>query len=137
MHTGSSVRRERSTPRTGTIFEHGAVRQNDPMIRTNTRGGWAIGAALMMAAANATAHSPIFDCFNEPDAKVTCEGGFSDGASAEGVSVRVLDQNEKVLISGKIDAEGRFTFERPAGEFHVIFDAGQGHSVTLFSSDIT
>ena len=137
MRTGSLVRRELSTPRTSTVSEAGAVRQNGPMIRRNARRACAISAALMVAAATAKAHSPIFDCFNEPDGKVTCEGGFSDGASAAGIPVRVVDQNEKVLISGKIDSEGRFTFERPAGEFLVIFDAGQGHSVTLFSSDIT
>jgi hypothetical protein len=83
------------------------------------------------------AHSAVFDCFAESDGKISCEGGFSDGASAEGVAVRVLDPNEKVLVSGKIDRQGRFAFARPEGDFHVVFDAGSGHSVTLFSTDIS
>jgi hypothetical protein len=91
-------------------------------------------AALPMPAA---AHSPVFDCFLENDSRVTCEGGFSDGASATGVAVRVLDGSEKLLLSGKIDAEGRFSFAKPAGAFHIVFDAGAGHSVTVFSNDIT
>lgn len=85
----------------------------------------------------AVAHSPVFDCFVEGDGRISCEGGFSDGASAEGVSVRVLDPNEKVLLAGKIDAEGRFAFARPDGDFHIVFDAGAGHSITLFSTDIS
>ena len=83
------------------------------------------------------AHSAVFDCFIEADNKVTCEGGFSDGASATGVAVRVLDGSDKLLLAGKIDGEGRFSFARPAGDFHIVFDAGAGHSVTLFSNDIT
>jgi hypothetical protein len=93
-------------------------------------------AALGIPALGA-AHSPVFDCYAEKDGRITCEGGFSDGASAAGVAVRVLDANDKLLLAGKIDAEGRFSFAKPAGEFHIVFDAGAGHSVTLFSNDIT
>ncbi len=85
----------------------------------------------------AGAHSPVFDCFLEKDGRITCEGGFSDGASATGVAVRVLDANDKLLLAGKIDSAGRFSFAKPAGEFHIVFDAGAGHSITLFSNDIT
>jgi len=97
----------------------------------------ALVLCALAGARPADAHAPIFDCFAEADGKISCEGGFSDGASAEGVAVRVLDPNEKVLLAGKIDHDGRFAFARPAGEFHVVFDAGAGHAVTLFSSDIS
>jgi hypothetical protein len=97
----------------------------------------AVALAMLALARPADAHAPVFDCFAEADGKVSCEGGFSDGASAEGVAVRVLDANEKVLLSGKIDHDGRFAFAKPAGDFHVVFDAGAGHSVTLFSTDIS
>ena len=93
--------------------------------------------AAIVAARPVDAHSAVFDCFAEADGKIACEGGFSDGASAEGVAVRVLDPHEKVLVSGKIDHEGRFAFARPEGEFHVVMDAGSGHTVTLFSTDIS
>ena len=94
-------------------------------------------AALLMLPALAAAHSPVFDCFLEKGTRVTCEGGFSDGTSATGVAVKVLDATDKLLLSGKIDAEGRFSFERPQGDFRVVFDAGAGHSITLLSSDIS
>jgi hypothetical protein len=96
-----------------------------------------LALAAMVAARPVDAHSAVFDCFAEADGKIACEGGFSDGASAEGVAVRVLDPNEKVLVAGKIDHEGRFAFARPQGEFHVVMDAGSGHTVTLFSTDIS
>jgi hypothetical protein len=94
-------------------------------------------AALLLLPALACAHSAVFDCFNEKDGNVTCEGGFSDGTSAAGVPVSVLDTSDKLLLSGAIDKEGRFVFKRPPGDFRVVFDAGKGHSVTLLSSDIT
>ena len=99
-------------------------------------------ASRLLAAGLATwviaayAHSPVFDCYLENDDTVTCEGGFSDGTSAENAAVRVLDENGKVLLEGKIDAEGRFSFRKPDGEYHIVFDAGPRHSVTIFSSDI-
>jgi len=94
-------------------------------------------AALLVLPSWAAAHSAVFDCFNETDGRVTCEGGFSDGSSAAGVPVKVLDTQDKLLLSGTIDKEGRFSFTRPSGDFRVVFDAGQGHSVTLLGSDIT
>jgi hypothetical protein len=94
-------------------------------------------AAAAVLPSGAEAHSPVFDCYNDTDERITCEGGFSDGASASGVAVRVLDGREKLLLAGKIDAEGRFSFKKPAGEFHIVFDAGAGHSVTVFSNDIS
>jgi hypothetical protein len=96
-----------------------------------------LAGTLLVAPALVAAHSPVFDCYTEKDGRITCEGGFSDGASAAGVPVRVLDASDKLLVAGKIDAEGRFTFAKPAGEFHIVFDAGAGHSITLFSNDIT
>jgi hypothetical protein len=94
-------------------------------------------AGSLLLPALAAAHSPVFDCFVDKDTRITCEGGFSDGTSATGVSVKVLDASDKLLLAGKIDAEGRFSFARPTEAFHIVFDAGAGHSVTLFSTDIT
>jgi hypothetical protein len=67
---------------------------------------------------------------------VTCEGGFSDGASASGVSIRVVDARDRVLIDGKMDDAGSFSFTKPDEEFHVVFDAGDSHIVTIFGDDI-
>ena len=82
------------------------------------------------------AHTPICSCYDNGDDTVTCEGGFSDGGSAAGVSIRILDGRDRVLIDGAMADDSTFTFDRPGDEFHVIFDAGQSHIVTIFSDDI-
>ena len=84
----------------------------------------------------AQAHTPLFDCFDDGNGSFTCEGGFTDGASAAGVTVRVLDAQGKVLAQGELDAAGSITFERPDNVFSVVFDAGAEHSLTVFGDDI-
>jgi hypothetical protein len=91
---------------------------------------------LALAAAAAYAHNAICDCFDNGDDTITCEGGFSDGGKAAGVAMRVLDQAGKVLLDGKMSENSDFTFARPAVDFRVEFDAGQGHVVTIDGRDI-
>ena len=93
-----------------------------------------LGATFAMPAL--FAHTPLCSCYDNGDDTVTCEGGFSDGASAAGVTIRILDGRDRVLIDGAMADDSTFTFDRPADEFHVIFDAGQSHIVTIFSDDI-
>jgi hypothetical protein len=93
-------------------------------------------AGLLVVIYPAFAHSPLCNCYKNPDDTVTCEGGFSDGTSAEGVAIRILDARDRVLIDGKMDKENKFSFKQPAVEFHVVFDAGQGHLVTIYQEDI-
>ena len=97
------------------------------------------GASLGVAALVTTlalAHSPICTCYDNGDGTVTCEGGFSDGASAEGVAIRVVAANSRVLLAGMMDAASTFSFAMPDEEFHVVFDAGDNHTVTIFGDDI-
>lgn len=91
---------------------------------------------LLLAPRPALAHTPICNCYEEPDDQVLCEGGFSDGASVEGVEIRVLDDRERVLINGRMDAEGVFLFDRPDADFHVVFDAGDNHQVVVYMDEI-
>lgn len=91
-------------------------------------------AALLVVTARA--HTPICNCYDNGDGSITCEGGFSDGASAAGVPIRVVDERERVLIAGEMDGQGTFSFERPDQAFHVVFDAGDNHIVTIFGDDI-
>jgi hypothetical protein len=84
----------------------------------------------------AAAHSPVCFCFENDDGSITCEGGFSDGASAEGVAIRILDDRDRVLLDGRMNENSEFSFERPNREFHVVFDAGDEHTVTIFEDEI-
>ncbi|MCG8553138.1 MAG: hypothetical protein MI799_22250 [Desulfobacterales bacterium] len=83
------------------------------------------------------AHTPLCSCYDNGDGSVTCEGGFSDGSSAAGVQMRVEDGSGKVLIQGKMDDDSEFTFDKPAGDYKVQFDAGDGHQITVEGKEIT
>ncbi len=98
-----------------------------------------VAVALVLSSAYvlpAQAHTPLFDCFDNGDDTITCEGGFSDGSSAAGVGIRVLDAQGKVLEQGELDTAGSITLARPAGEFSVVFGAGEEHSLTVLGDDI-
>ncbi len=83
------------------------------------------------------AHTPLCSCYDNGDGRVTCEGGFSDGSSAAGVQVRIEDGAGKVLIQGKMDDDSEFTFDKPAGDYKVQFNAGEGHEITVHGKEIT
>jgi len=84
----------------------------------------------------AQAHTPLCSCYDNGDGSVTCEGGFSDGSSAAGVQMRVEDSAGKVLLKGKMDDYSEFTFDKPAGDYKVTFDAGEGHEITVHGKEI-
>lgn len=92
--------------------------------------------ALSVLVAPAFAHNAICDCYLDGDDTITCEGGFSDGSTAVGVPVRVVDRDGKVLLDGAMDENSVFTFEKPDVVFKVEFDAGEGHVVQIDGRDI-
>ncbi len=104
------------------------------------------------------AHSPLLTCY-EDDGIITCEGGFSNGASAAGVKIRVTDAKGNLLSlkdadgkaikpAGKdasllLDKAGMCYFQWPTDksgkklkDFLIVFDAGPGHEVTKSAKDI-
>jgi hypothetical protein len=95
-----------------------------------------IATLLGLFVTSAQAHTPLFDCFDNGDDTITCEGGFSDGASGEGVTVKVLNAQGKVLEQAVMGEEGSVGFKRPSVEFSVVFEAGASHSITVFGDDI-
>ncbi|ASA57508.1 hypothetical protein [Vibrio gazogenes] len=82
------------------------------------------------------AHTPLCSCYDMGDGTVLCEGGFSDGSSAAGVKMSVLDANGAELISSKMSEDGEFEFEKPSGQYSVLFNAGPGHKIEVDSKDI-
>ncbi|MGD9123620.1 MAG: hypothetical protein PVG60_00935 [Desulfarculaceae bacterium] len=95
----------------------------------------AAGALLLMAA-SAFAHTPLCSCFDNGDGTITCEGGFSDGSSAAGVAMKVKDASGKILIKGKVSENSDFEFKKPKGDYTVIFDAGEGHTIEIPGKEI-
>ncbi len=91
---------------------------------------------LYVAGVAAFAHAPLLDCYVEGD-QIKCEAGFSDGTTAEGKKIFVLDASNKLLLQGVLDKTGTFLFKPPAGDYHVLFEGGEGHEVTMYSAQIS
>lgn len=93
-------------------------------------------AGLVLAAQPGMAHTPLFSCYDNGDGTVSCEGGFSDGSSAAGVPVHLLDGSGKSVQELKLDQFSEITFKKPAGDYSVQFDAGEGHRIKVPGKDI-
>ena len=88
-------------------------------------------AAVLAVPGLANAHSAVFDCYDNGDGTVSCQGGYSDGSSASGVTIKVLDGTDGLIESLKLDSNSEITFKKPAGDYKVIFDGGEGHSIEV------
>ncbi|CZE47182.1 hypothetical protein [Campylobacter geochelonis] len=92
-------------------------------------------ALVALMSSSLFAHTALMSCFDNGDDTVTCEGGFSDGSSAKGVKF-MLEQNGKTIAEAKFGDDSTYTFKKPEGEYVAKFYAGEGHEVTVKSSDI-
>lgn len=93
-------------------------------------------AALLALPGMAHAHSAVFDCFDNGDGTVSCQGGYSDGSSASGVTINVLDGTGKTVESLKLDSNSEVTFKKPASAYKVVFAGGEGHSIEVDGKNI-
>ncbi len=91
----------------------------------------------LFTAVPALAHTPLCSCWDEGDGTITCEGGFSDGSSAQGVIMYVNEKNGTTLVKGQMNEFSEFSFKKPAQAYTVIFDAGEGHAVEVDGEEIT
>lgn len=85
---------------------------------------------IFLIAHSLFAHTAIMNCFDNGDGTVTCEGGFSDGSSANGVEFRI-EQKSKIVLKDKMSKNSDFTFKKPNGEYTAVFDAGEGHQIMI------
>ena len=93
-------------------------------------------AALLLTATISQAHTPLCSCFDNGDETITCEGGFSDGSSASGVTMRIETPDGSVQLEGKMNEDSEFTFDKPKGDYVVMFDAGEGHKIKVPGKEI-
>ena len=92
---------------------------------------------MLVFASTGFTHTPLCSCYDNGDGTIVCEGGFSDGSSASGVVMKVVDKKGNVLFQGKMDEFSEYAFNKPKAEYKVIFDAGPGHVVEVSSKNIT
>jgi hypothetical protein len=93
-------------------------------------------AVLMLIGSVALAHTPLCSCYDNGDGTVLCEGGFSDGSSASGVAIRVLDASGNVVLEGAMSEDSEYEFQKPDDSYKVVFDAGPGHQIEIAGTDI-
>ena len=98
-----------------------------------------IGSILL--AANLFAHAPLISIDDNGDGTVYIEGGFSNGASAEGVEIIVVKdkayngpeetfKGKEIIYKGKLDAKNSLTLPKLATDkYEVYFNAGEGHII--------
>jgi hypothetical protein len=76
------------------------------------------------------------NCADNDDGSITCEGGFSDGSSASGVTVKVLGTDGKEIVVGAMNADDEYSFPKPTVDYKVLMEAGEGHEVTVEGKNI-
>ncbi len=101
------------------------------------RYGAIVGVVLWasLAAQAVQAHVPIMRCHLEGK-MVTCKGGYDDDSLAIDTPLSVIDGQERVLYTGKLDARSQFSFELPEGDFYILMDSGVGHTAEVDRRDI-
>lgn len=92
--------------------------------------------SLLFVSIAAQAHTPLCSCFDNGDDTITCEGGFSDGSSASGVTMRIETPDGRILLEGEMSEDSEFTFDKPKDDYVVMFDAGEGHRIKVPGKEI-
>lgn len=90
-----------------------------------------VALGLALTASYAMAHSALLNCFDNADGSFTCQGGYSDGSSATGIRIVVMDMSGNMLQEARLDADSEVILPYPNGDFRVLFDGGSGHSVEI------
>ena len=93
-------------------------------------------ALVLCSAPPAWAHTPLFACFDNGDGTIYCEGGFSDGSTAAGVPIIVRAASGGVIVKGELSRNSDIEFDKPEGDYTVLFDGGEGHSIEIPGSQI-
>ena len=84
--------------------------------------------AVLALAVPSQAHTLYMSAEDNDDGTVTVSGMYSTGTVAGATDVRVVDASERVLIEGRTDTDGEFTFQKPSVPYFIIMDAGPGHT---------
>jgi len=85
----------------------------------------------------ASASSLRIQCKKLSADDVVCRFLFTDGQVARDMPVQLVDEDsDKVLVSGRTDAQGMYGFKPPTLEYNVVVKANEGHVASMSSEDI-
>ncbi len=90
-----------------------------------------VAGMMLSFTSHAMAHSALLNCFDNADGTFTCQGGFSDGSSATGITIEVKDSSGNILQQAQLNADSEVVLPRPQQDFTVLFNGGSGHSVEI------
>lgn len=86
-----------------------------------------LAPGILAFAASAHAHKVSIFAWVEGDT-VHTESKFSGGKKVNNGKVAVFDSNGKLLLEGRTDGEGLFSFKSPSGtDLDIVLTAGMGH----------
>ncbi len=87
----------------------------------------AAAAMLLLFSSQALAHAAIVWAYAEND-RVFVEAFFANGTKIQNTKIVVIDENEKVLLEGKTDKEGKFNYRPTTNKKQIILViAGESH----------
>jgi hypothetical protein len=87
----------------------------------------AVTAAVLFFSAQAFAHAAIVWAYAEND-RVFVEAFFANGTKIQNTKVVVVDENEKVLLEGQTDKDGKFNYRPTTNKKQtVLVIAGESH----------
>lgn len=89
----------------------------------------------MLCATAAQAHTPVCRCQLEAQ-QISCQGGYDDGSSADGITMRVLAYSGETLADGVLDTRSRFSTPLPGQPFYILMDAGPGEMFEIDWRDV-
>jgi hypothetical protein len=95
-----------------------------------------IVVAVMTISGVADAHTLRIDCKKTSGENVVCRALFSDGEVARGMPVQLIDDQEKLLATGKTDVQGKYAFKAPGPEYNVVVQASKGEIASMSAEDI-
>ncbi len=95
-----------------------------------------LAIGMLAISGPAAAHTPLFSCMDNGDGTIFCEGGFSDGSTAAGVPILVKNGKGATLLRIELSRNSDIEFQKPEGDYVVIFDGGEGHEIEIAGSQI-
>jgi nickel transport protein len=82
---------------------------------------------LLFFSSQAVAHAAIVWAYAEND-RVFVEAFFANGTKIQNTKIVVIDENEKVLLEGKTDKEGKFNYRPTTNKKQtVLVISGESH----------
>ena len=98
--------------------------------------GSVVAVVALTLAGVADAHSLRVQCKKLDGDNVVCRSLFTDGEVARNMAVQLIDENDRVLATGRTDTTGSYAFKAPAAEYNVVVEGNKGHIASLSSEDI-